>query len=114
MDNWDVRATSVDSGANQPTIVIPIGIIVLQDHLDTAVVVTELAKINRSILIDYVTEFSRIVRLNDERSDRGLAPVGLPQFPVYSRLSGNRFRQILESRDFETYKDLVKVSSLRS
>ncbi|MCR9260897.1 MAG: hypothetical protein NXH95_14330 [Pseudomonadaceae bacterium] len=111
LDNWDIYGAVQKEVNGRPAIVIPIGLVMLQDFVDTAIALSNLAGVPNDRTMGYVSEFLDRVRLNNKLHEVGIDATYLPYFPAYSGLPESTIQHILSTDEFIEFKELIKIST---
>ena len=111
-DSWDVEGIRAGLDDNPPTIRIPLGLIYLQDYIDSAVVATQLGQIPISQLTSYIHAVTDRVREASRHSAGDRTPVSdLPSFPAFAGLSPAEWHRIESSPQYSSMKSVIKLST---
>lgn len=103
---WDVYGTSADENV----ITIPLGLIILQDHIDTALAITQFSPVSEERLLDYIHAFMDVVYENLENPPDEMYRK-LPHFPTFIGISSEQINKVTSTADFISIKEAMKLST---
>ena len=111
-DSWDIYGIRADLDNEPPTIWFPLGLVYVQDHIDSAAVMTEMGDVPFHRLIAYIHAVTDTVREHSERAgNENLVISDLPDFRVFAGLSTSKLKRIESSDDYRLRKEAIKLSS---
>ena len=111
MRDWGLYETKVRESETKPTIYLPIGLVVLQDYVDSAIALGAVAGVDNANTMAYIGEFLDRVRLNQKLFDNDVHTTALPHFMPYSGMEQRRFESALRSDQYANLKEQIKISS---
>jgi len=94
-NSWDLFGTIADKEGDTRVIVIPLGLVVTLDWIDTAVAAQAVNGVDMQVLSSYVSALNRTINQDLIRINAKVAPNPLPVFPAYAHLPQDEwFRMI--------------------
>lgn len=108
-NSWDMYGLSAPT--EKGTIEIPLGLIVVQDYIDSAVTAQSVANISNELVMSYISAFTRRLGENVERRQKKLPILQVPEFPRFAELDPPEWSRIVSNPRFESTKDAIKLNS---
>jgi len=110
-NSWDLFGTIADKEGDTRVIVIPLGLVVTLDWIDTAVAAQAVNGVDMQVLSSYVSALNRTINQDLIRINAKVAPNPLPVFPAYAHLPQDEWFRMISTPEFARTKDAIKLSS---
>ena len=108
-DSWNIYGMRAISDKSE--VAVPLGLVYILDHIDSAVLQTEIGGIPQDRVISYLRVIVEEARENERRREMGESLRGLTAFPAHAGLSSAQIRQIERHPQYTANKDVLKLST---
>jgi hypothetical protein len=110
--SWDFYGLSPAPGGDL-TIRLPIGLIIIQDYIDSAFIAENVGAAHDNALLQYIKLVAaRVEEANMGDRSTSRVPEGIPPFPEFAKIAPEAWRELTQRQDFRAQKEVVKLSSL--
>ncbi len=107
--DWDVYGVFALRSGQRRTIEFSMGFIVALDHIDVAVVATQMLGRDQAPLVSYVEAVTDTVRGNTRRARTGEVLQALPAFNRWLEIPEPDWESLVRSDEFQSLRDVVKL-----